>query len=699
MLRSPHDTSRPARAEEIPPSHKGDSRAALTAELRLKITSRLSAEDSTTYAHFAKICRTEQESAVVALIERQHRTLGRAPTMSELLRGYNAAMPMPLKKDRLAQLVRKLNSRSSTEMELKLTEDRNHKVFEKPFKQLFEQFTRLHGAPPTRSELNKLLRANKIFISGTTQDFMLAEIRRTTPKRSHKKWRLSRRRIGTTWLHIEAAYEEAAVLLKRQGLQRNPAAEEVSFFLKKANHPLSARALEFRMLNKPTRITFSLAPYSDPMPSIIRTCHTRLLATLKRDPNLNELQKAVNALALRPINTDALWTRIARHNASHAREQIKLNPILPSGIYDSDITKTHGELVGSLHRNPTIRELRAGIASRHEGKTLAEDSLYDRLSSLSLPLTSENALKAVTQRAVADSIKLLRLTLGRRPLRAEVVNELARAGVSITEGEFNKTLGTLKKRLSTTERLKLHLGMPNHLADQAKNAFVALSEQQPYPSLEQLRASLGWTTQGVEQLIPIVQERMATRHLPPLMLSGTELGDALKAVNTLLVAALQAQRGASVERLRREVLRHLSAVPGLLAGWDLPPLPPPAALEGRIIQTLPTDELVLHFQITWICLVAFNAPRREVAENLEFDARRIEERWNQRWMMRAASPSPWNPTSNPFAGMAHALLAARSAGRFERVQGTTPDTRTDPRDRLRREIAILASQCGFPPLR
>jgi len=697
MLKGTAPTWRPARSNETAPPAEAKRTVTPLPEITLKPPSRLSSKQAAVYGQFKAAARTQQETHVVDILERQHRALGRPPTFSEVLRGHNESGSTKVKRDRLAQIIRNLNRRSPDERKLRLTEDRDYKVFQKPAKELFKQFLKLHDAPPTRSEFTKILRANKIFISATTQDFILKRIRNAEPKASRSVWRLSRRRLGVTWLHITDAYEEAEILLKQQGVKRKPAAEEVSFFLKKANAPLSPRALEFRMSRKPASVAISLSPYSDPAPSIIRTCYKQLRAKLDRNPNLKELREAFNALSLRPTNLDALWTRVARMNSQQSRNKITLNPILPSGIYDCDIVKAHGELVVSLKRNPTIRELRSGIAERHGGKTLAEDSLCDRLETVRLPLTSENTLKAEKQREITFSIKSLRLLFRRRPLRAEVMSDLQERGVAITEGEFNTTLGTLKKRLSLAERAKLHLGMPNHLASKVVQEFSRLSVQDPYPPFEKLRTSLKWSDAGLTGVIPLAQTHAAKRRYPPVTLAGTELGDTLKAIEAVLDSSLRVHRGERAPKVSPEDVARLGELPRLLAGWDVPALPLPDVVRQEAYQRIAPAELVLPFQISWICLVALHAPPREVPETLETDARRLEEDWARRHAPRA----PGNKTKgtqppNPFAGMALTLLAAKQAGRFDRAQGPALAAHANFRDKVRNEIRLLALQCGFP---
>ncbi len=643
--------------------------------------------------------RTEQERTLLEAICLEHNARERSPTVSELRGALCTTALGMLSASRLQQIVRNINKRlADPANHITLTEDRPIFKFRGEVQAAFLELLGVYNQAPTRRELTNLLRSKNVKITKPSLDNILRDLRQSSSEGSQRAFRLSRCRLPVTWRDISKAYNEAAVLLKSQGVRRAPASEDVSHFLKRAGLRLSARALEYRMLNCPEKVGIKLAAYSDPAPDIIRRCYKKLKVAIERAPTIKELTKAFNDSSLRNTSTDAVWARIQRMNGRAKGTRVILTETKPSGIYDSDI-KANCERFEKQHaRLPTFTELREGLLKDLPLAWIGEDSLHRRVSRLGITLTHENYLKSATQLVVSETISDLRIRFGRGPMQQEVLEELIERGTPLSSKEFFKTLGTLKKRRSEEFRQTVLLARPYQLLGNLSSHYEALTKQTrrsptTYPTTEALQSTLGWTREGLTRALPVAQERSIVRQRFPIVLADTTLGESLQGLRELSLAVLYRVYGKEKGEISSTSLASLKALPGLLKGWQLPPLPSDLNENRSAI-----DEALLSCELSWIHLVCMYAPDRELPEQLEFEARKQEAVWDRIF-------SIVNIDQTPFKGMAQALLLAQHTNRMQGVTvalllesaSTAPNTATAWKG-LRIEVQALAQRCGFPSL-
>ncbi len=643
--------------------------------------------------------RTDQERTLLEAICLEHNARERSPTVSELRGALCTTALGTLSASRLQQIVRNINKRlADPANHITLTEDRPFFKFRGEVQAAFIELLNVYNQAPTRRELSNLLRSKNVKITKPSLDNILRDLRQSSSEGSQRAFRLSRCRLPVTWKDISKAYNDAAMLLKSQGVRRAPASEDVSHFLKRAGLRLSARALEYRMLNCPEKVGIKLAAYSDPAPDIIRSCYKKLKVAIERAPTIKELTKAFNDSSLRNTSTDAVWARIQRMNGRAKGARVILTETKPSGIYDSDI-KANCERFEKQHaRLPTFTELREGLLKDLPLAWIGEDSLHRRVSRLGITLTHENCLKSATQLVVSETISDLRIRFGRGPMQQEVLEELIQRGTPLNSKELFKTLGTLKKRRSEEFRQTVLLGRPYQLLGKLSSQYEALTKQTgrsptTYPTAEALQSILGWTREGLIRALPVAQERSIVRQRFPIVLADTTLGESLQGLRELSLAVLYRVYGKEKGELSSTSSASLKALPALLKGWQLPPLPSDLNENRSAI-----DEALLSCELSWIHLVCMYAPDRKLPEQLEFEARKQEAVWDRIF-------SIVNIDQSPLKGMAQALLLAQHTNRMQGVTvarllesaSAAPNIATAWKG-LRTEVQALAQRCGFPSL-
>ncbi len=643
--------------------------------------------------------RTDQERTLLEAICLEHNARERSPTVSELRGTLSTTALGTLSASRLQQIVRNINKRlADSANHITLTEDRPFFKFRGEVQAAFIELLNVYNQAPTRRELTNLLRSKNVKITKPSLDNILRDLRQSSSEGSQRAFRLSRCRLPVTWKDISKAYNDAAMLLKSQGVRRAPASEDVSHFLKRAGLRLSARALEYRMLNCPEKVGIKLAAYSDPAPDIIRSCYKKLKVAIERAPTIKELTKAFNDSSLRNTSTDAVWARIQRMNGRAKGARVILTETKSSGIYDCDI-KANCERFEKQHaRLPTFTELREGLLKDLPLAWIGEDSLHRRVSRLGITLTHENCLKSATQLVVSETISDLRIRFGRGPMQQEVLEELIERGTPLSSKELFKTLGTLKKRRSEEFRQTVLLARPYQLLGNLSSQYEVLTKQTgrsptTYPTAEALQSTLGWTREGLIRALPVAQERSIVRQRFPIVLADTTLGESLQGLSELSFAVLYRVYGKEKGELSSTSLASLKALPALLKGWQLPPLPSDLNENRSAI-----DEALLSCELSWIHLVCMYAPDRELPEQLEFEARKQEAVWDRIF-------SIVNIDQSPLKGMAQALLLAQHTNRMQGVTvarllesaSAAPNTATAWKG-LRTEVQALAQRCGFPSL-
>ncbi len=468
--------------------------------------------------------------------------------------------------------------------------------------------------------------------------------RAEAPKSEKHLWRFSGKRVNVGWPAIIAAHRKAKDLLKSQGVRREPASEEVVHFLEKENHKISPRALEFRFAARPELVNITLAPYSDTTLTAAKTCHRRLSATLKRDPNIHELTEAVNAIVLTPLTFEALWMRITRYNEQRSSKKITLTPTLPSGIYDADITNSYEAQKQARGRAPTTRELFSAVKAACPGKRMRYDTFQRRLSHLELELTHENTLKSAQQTELKEAIVSLAYDLGRRPLKHEVINLLSEQKSTIQESDLTRILGTLKRRLPLAQRKAYHLILPHHgygdLVDACRQHRKRSGDE---PTISDLSRLTGWSEKGVSQFIPTAQRIASHNGKPPLLIKDSPL-----ALDRLFVRefaeAVRAKVNDPSVQFDGSLKDISSELKSVLQDWFGKDCRKPAFF-------LKPEELSdVRLKIVWIAAHYQHTAAQRLTEN-DLQKLRVREIG---WALRHQYPTL---RDNPFSGAAHALAS------------------------------------------
>ena len=655
------------------------------------------------YSRILAAARSSNEVECISKIWEQHTVLGRAPAISEIKQALIGTKISRLSRDRLHQIVANVNDRLAPgATRLQLTVDRPFFRFRANVQSLGLAWFAEHKQCPKRSEWTQMLKQHGLTLSYTTLRNILSDLRRRAPKSQRAAFRFSIRRKDTSWSDIEEAFSRAQQQLKWQGVRRGPSLVEVSLFLRRAGHNLSSRALQSRMRLCPKEVGITLDRYTDPVPDTIRFCHKNLSEAFKRSPSVLELTTEFNRISIRKLSADALWARVSRLNAEpNSKAPLKLLRTMKSSLYEADLQRVAMKHTKKLGRAPTFSELLWAIKCEYPRVKIRADSLHRRCLKLGLKLTHENTLKHQRQRTVMSVMSELKGHLGRKPLKAEVLEALRARGIRLSEVLLLRTLNTSKRRHFLRVRHSLHLASPGRVVGLLSKTVRTLQAQKPnvFPSDSEVARLLGWSKAGVLGAISFVQERRASRRTPPMVLASSPLGIALRDVLTSLRSALGDVRQVepsidSINSDRPKSDPSKDQRDGMSQGWQLPEL-----LDAQTVGRHSAEEVLTRGAIHWIHLVCMHAPFRPTVEALEDESRISEFALAKRFGFTSGEKSP-------FHGMVHALKVAQLAGRRSEVevlsllaQAGRLNTMQATLQLLTAELHALAKECGFVPAR
>lgn len=640
-------------------------------------------------------CRTQQEQSFVSILERESLRLERLPTLRELKTAMTGTGLEGLSKDRLRQIFINLNMRLPAEAErISLTVDRSFFRDRRVVTAAYGAFRRAHQEPPTLREIKELARQMGHAVTDTSLQNILRHLRTSESPVDHG-FEVSRRRGNLTASDIRSAYSKAAEYLRDCGIEKAPSVALVRHYLRVQGQRITHGALRYRLANSMSLRDLSVSANFDPADQILARTHKRLCQELQRPPTVKELAADFNCLSLSKASADAVWTRVQRLNASRAASRrLGFSATFGSGIYDHDLKRAANVATSQLGRAPTLKELQGVVLELVADSNISLDALHRRLRALKVPLTSEHTLTKESQKAVVGKIQELRAILGRSPFGVEVREALTKAGLALTQEQFNRVLASAKRHRGDDFRRSARLGFPSHLAGKLRQAHEEYrNERHTYPSVEELAKILHWTVAGVAGALPLAQQRAAKHGFNPVVLSNAPEAQAMGALETIArrVVAPILDSEAIKCILPSETIRAVYSAAG---DWSLPAIPYDSSTAG-----LSLDEKIVRCEQWWVLVVCLNVPRIEINEDVEFEAR-VEE------AHLAKRLGQDDLTRNPFDGFIQVLRVAREAGRlgaqhYEAVIQNVGklDSVTSVYSALRTEVQKLAMQSGFPQLR
>jgi hypothetical protein len=477
----------------------------------------VSAAIETTLTTLKTLPLTQQQRELVETIERRAEELGRMPSAHEVRECASAESISRISIDRIHKLLLTLNQMLPDGLpSISFTPHRPHLLYRLDVQRIADAYREEHFELPTPSTVQKLLKEKReVVVSKNSLSFIMKELYQPqfTQQGDHTSlcdkalstFRTSRKKIAVSWRDIANAHGEAVRYLAEIPASRPPSAEEIGHFLRKAGLTIKNDALRFRLRNIPHGLSLQVAAYSDLTPEIIRSCHTRLVKRLRREPTIKELTKAFNGIALEAATPDALWTRIQRMNRNEPSRTIVLNNTRRSGVYDQDILRVLKNMTKQLKRTPTFGELFAEVRSQNQDIAIREDSFQRRIKKLTLNLTRQFELKTPEQDTVRNVIGSLKKELGRGPLKEEVLERCQKEGRTLSERDLVRILGAIKKSRDPETRKSLYLESEFHAKANLKQVVRGV-----HPSLEaralaeHVTASLGWTQRGVYRIAHLV---------------------------------------------------------------------------------------------------------------------------------------------------------------------------------------------------
>jgi len=452
----------------------------------------------------------------------------------------------------------------------------------------------------------------------------------------------------------------------------------------------------------PKELGITLDKYTDPAPDTIRFCHRNLSEALKRPPTVSELTTEYNRISIRKITADAVWTRVSRMNAEpNSKAPLKLLRTMKSSLYDADLHRVMAESSKKLGRAPTFSELLWAVRCAYPRAKIRSDSLHRRCMKLGLKLTHENTLKHQRQRTVMSVMSELRRQLGRKPIKAEVLEAFRARGIRLSEVQLLRTLNTSKRRHFYEVKQSLHLASPSRVVGLLSKTVRTLQAQKPdaFPSDSEVARLLGWSKAGVLSAIPFVQERRTSRRMPPMVLASSPLGSALREVLTSLQSVLGNVRHVESsidsifsDRMKSDLSEEERGA--MLQEWEIPDL-----LDAQTAARHTAEEVLRRGAIHWIHLVCMHAPFKPTLQALEDEARVSEFALARRFGFTSMEKSP-------FHGMVHALKVAQLAGRRSEAEVLSllaevgrPNTIQAALQLLTAELYALAKECGLVVVR
>jgi hypothetical protein len=661
-----------------------------------RLAGTISADIEHFYGARLEFARTQQEKALIGVISALNMKLQRPPSWAEVAEGLSSTGLERLSKDRLRQILVCFNRRLPKGVSLiTLTFDRPFFRFYAVVEAVALRWFKKHGQSATREELVSELARVNVKVSSSVLNGILRSLRKGAHPVDRPAFSLSTRRLPVTWRNIVKAHEAALEHLKRFKIERMPSAAEVSAFLAREGHCLSARALTARMLNKPARIKIELSRHVDPARTVLLNTHKSLSAALRRPPTLRELTDEFNRVMLRCDTLDAVWARLKNLNQGR-NKKTRLALSLPkrSKLYDVDIKARFKLLSKGLKRPPTFQELWRDVKAALPHVKVREDWFFERVSRLELQCSLPNELKKKDTMAIRGVMSDLRKQFGRRALREEVLHELSMRGVDLSPVDLNRRLGAAKKRAAPGAQSSFLLGFSQHLLGKLRATCEELRNSRGggYPKISEVAAALGWTESGVRAALRPAQVRDVRRRRAPTMVADLAVAEYLENVETVVSSIFSRIDGIKLGRGdERRAFAGLGRLSAFVNGWDLPAITP-SVLESECT----VDAALLRCEIAWIHLVCMHAPGRAVSEELEWKAR-----MNEAVLDRALARQQGG--AEGFKGLIHALLIAEQAGRLgvgeaeqSMRQAHASSDKAQGWSVVRSVIQELAAQCGFP---